>query len=451
VALTLPKSLLDLDEADRNAILAVVKEAMKRPKVKTVPVAGDEHHLWAPNSDPLLAELEDALYLRLIDFEAERIAQLFLLFDLPTDGLSVEKSFGSDYLQYEADRLLKAKDSGRNRLSQFIDGIKAKAKKKIFEWVQNGRPLPMNQLEQLDRTLSQKLPDYAQLAEDFAIRAGFIGKARRVADIEDLNIIGAVIDRFPSTIQASRKEGIVLTYREGANEAKKTKKTVRIAPLTPLEADAVRHASWSAGDKITEISEKHRRAVRQLVMRAKRERWSAPQLAERLFDTFGDHNRDWRRVAITELAFAHNDAFLAGLEDGATIVGMGAINACKHCKDHVIGKTFTYTTKVPEKENYHTDTKLVWLGKSNYGRRVSEYRPALPLHPNCRCRWHVLSRFYKVGPNGTFELKSTAELIQEERIRRGLPPDPSLEGANGLLTQEELAKRSEAVLRKLSS
>jgi hypothetical protein len=75
------------------------------------------------------------------------------------------------------------------------------------------------------------------------------------------------------------------------------------------------------------------------------------------------------------------------------------------------------------------------------------------MHPNCRCRWHRISRFYKVGNDGKLNLKSTAELIQEEREKRGMKPDPNLQGNKDgtLLTQEELAKKAEEVLRKLGN
>lgn len=450
--ITLPKSLLELPEKDRNEIVAVLIEASKLPKTKQLfSTHGDEHNMWVRNGDPLLADAEDDLYHDLMDVEAHRTAELFLALGLPVDTLDFEKSFGLDYVAYEMELLEKGKDSGRNRMSKWIDDLSKKSREQIMKWSQDGKAMTREQLQKLDAIMSSKLPDYAKTAEAFAIRAGFIGKARRKADEDNLELAGAVIDRIPASIEATRNEGIVLTQRQ-KEKAEAEGRTVKILPLTPREQEAVKHASLQAGDKITEISERHRTAVRQLVIQAKKERWSAQQLASKLFDKFGEHNRDWRRVAITELAFAHNDAFLAGCEEGATVIGMGADNACKHCKQYVIGKTFTVTHKVPEAETYNTDMHFVWVGKSNYGRKVAEYRPALPMHPHCRCRYHIISKFYKLANGGKLELKSTAELIQEEREKRGMAPDPNLmTDAGRALTQEELAKKAEEVLRKLES
>lgn len=449
--LTLPKSLLELPAKDRDEIVAVLVEASKLPKTRTLSTkhAGDEHNMWARNGDPLLGEAEDTLYADLLEAEAENMAKVFLELGLPVKGLDLKKSFGEDFIAFEEELLLKSKDNGRNRMSKWIDKLAGENRARVKKWAEDGKALTRQELKKLDDLLSTKLPDYAKKAEDFMIRAGFIGKARRKGDQEDLNLLGAVIDRFPASIQASRDEGVVLTVRH-KEKMEAAGHKVKVLPLTKRESEAIEHAALAAGDKMTEISERHRTGVRQLVIQAKRERWSAAQLAQKLFDKFGEHNRDWRRVAITELAFAHNDAFLAGCEEGATVIGMGALDACPHCKRLIIGKTFTVTHKVPKKENYKTDMDLVWVGKSNYGRRVPEYRAAVPLHPNCRCRYHVISRFYKVGDNGKLVLKSTAELIQEEREKRGMAPDPNLATASGrALTQEELSKKADEVLRKL--
>jgi hypothetical protein len=192
-----------------------------------------------------------------------------------------------------------------------------------------------------------------------------------------------------------------------------------------LEARSVQHAASHAADKLTEISERHRAGVRQTILQAQRERWEPQKLTQELYDVYGDQNRDWRRVALTELAMAVSDAYLAGCEEGDQIVGMGAESACKYCQEYVVGKTFTVTHQIPQ-NNYHYDMKMMWSGKSNFGRRVAEYVPCIPMHPNCRCRWHKVSRFYNVAPDGKFKMKETWELIQEERLKRGMGLDPQL-------------------------
>jgi len=427
VNIKLPKGIEDLPEKDRRQILDVLAQAMRLPPVMKVTTAGgDEHNMWDRNGDPLLADAEDAFYEALVTPAQEMMAEVFIALDLPLDGVDTEKAFSDEFRKYEDD-LLKSKNKGKRRIQDLIEANREK-REKFLKYLQGMNPFSREQLKKLDNLMKQKLPNYAKIAEDFMVRAGFIAKIRNQAERENFELTGVLIDRFPSTIKAAEKEGVVLTVQEKEKQDKKRgrKKEVKILPLTPKESQAVQFAVHHAADKLTEISERHRAGVRQMVIRAQKERWSPQKLAQELFDAYGEQNRDWRRVAITELAFAANDAYLSGVEEGETVVGMGAENACKYCKQLVIGKTFTVMHEPPKEFTHQNEMNLVWPGKSNYGRKVSEWIPAIPLHPHCRCRYHRLSRFYKVDEKGNIVLKTTAELIQEERARRGLPPDPNL-------------------------
>jgi hypothetical protein len=445
--LTLPKSLLDMPKEDRDAIVAVLLEASHLPKEKTLPgrMEGDEHNIWMRNGDELLADAEDELFRELWIEEHGRIIDLAYYLGLPIDEMDLDKSLEPEFHAFE-DTLIKAKGSGRTKMSDYLKQFAEKAKKKTSDfgkWLTDGKALQKHQLKAIEELLSSKLPDYAKKAEAYAIRAGFIGKIRGEAEKKNFETLGAILDRVPEAITLAEKKDVVLTLRE-KQKAEAQGRKVTIMPLTPREAEAVKHASHHAGDKITEISARHMAGVRQLVMQAKKERWSASKLAQALFDKFGDHNRDWRRVAITELAFAANDAYLSGCSEGDQLIGMGAVGACKHCEKNIIGKVVTVRRKPPEKPTYKTDMEEVWVGKTNYGNRVAEYVAAIPLHPHCRCRWHRISRFYKLGKDGKLVLKDTAELINEERAKRGLAPDKSLEGITG---EDRLRKMTEAFLK----
>lgn len=417
--IVLPKSLKDLPEKDRQEILARIQEALKLPGTWSVPRStNDEHNIWERNHDDLVADAEDQFYTMLVEAEAEALARLMDGLGLPTLG-DLSKSFTDEFLAWENDYLEKGR--GKVKISELVNRNRKK-REQFIQWIRDAKALTKEQLQRVDNTLKEKLPKYAEKVEAFMVRGGYLGKIRNEAERENYATVGAYIDRVPETIQAATKEHIVLTQREKHKEPTKRD----ILPLTPQEVAAVEHATHSAADKVTEISEKHRAKVRQLVMLAKKERWTANQLAMKLYDTFAEHNRDWRRVAITELSFVVNDAYLSGLEEGARVIGMGSVNACKHCKKYVIGKEFTVIHTLPKHDTYETDMEQVWVGKTNYGRRVQEYRACIPMHPNCRCRWHRLSSFYKAGPDGKVVRKTTNELIQEERAKRGLPPDPNL-------------------------
>ena len=437
----LPKSVLELPSEERDEIIAVVKKAATLPDRKQLSTGSqDEHNIWARNAYPLMAEAEDGFYELLARTDLGALVSVYNALGLPAS--EVEKGFDMQFAAYE-DELIKAYDSGRSKISDLVKQMGKASKERVMQWAADGKAMTRQQLNRLDKLMKRPLPNYAKAAEQYMVRAALIAKIRGKEEQEDLVLAGAIIDQLPKTIQAAEKEGFVLTRRQ-KEKAEAAGEKVKILPLTPLEAESVRHATLHAGDKITEISLKHMAGVRQLVIRAKKERWSAEELASKLRDTFDDHNRDWRRVAITELAFAHNDAFLSGCEEGDTLVGMGSDNACKRCKQHIIGKTVTVTHTVPKDESYYTDTGLVWAGKSNYGRRVAEYVTAIPLHPNCRCRWHKLSRFYHVV-DGEIVKKDTATLINEERAKRGMKPDNTLPKE---FTNDELRKMTEKLLGK---
>lgn len=439
IQIKLPKSILDFSEEDRAEVLATLREALALPEVVTLPRnQASEHNMWEPNHDPHVAELEDNLYRACTAWEAQCILRVIDSLNLPDPTTeNLEKAFSPDFHAWEDGYIEKAKGK-RGRISDLVHRNKER-RQQFVDWVKQKSALTREQLAHIDKILRQDLPNFAKQAEDFAIRAGFMGKIRNEAERQNFETFGAFIDRFPSNIMRAEKEGVVLTIRdkeakEVQNKKQKTPtiKQITILPLTPQEAEAVHYASISAGDKLTEVSEKHRARIKQMILQANKERWSAPELASKLYDTFGDHNRDWRRVAITELSFVVNDAYLAGLDEGERVIGMGSVSACKHCKQYVIGKEFTVRKSPPTQETYETDMLQVWAGKSNYGRRVQEYRACIPLHPNCRCRWHRVSPFYKTDGKGNLQRKTTAELIQEERAKRGLPPDPHIE--------EQLAK-----------
>lgn len=422
----LPKELVDLPETHRQEILGILAQALKLPKtISYRTMGGDEHNMWSRNGDQFLANAEDELYETLVEPWKATLARLFIALDLPTDDLRLEKAYTDEFMLYA--QLLKSKDGGKSDILELIKTSKRK-RDTFVKYIQDGNAWTKEQLKKIDNLLKSNLPSYARIAEEFMVRAGFLGKVRNTADRELLETTGALIDRFPQTIRTAEQEGIVLTLRE-KEKAEAKGRQVEILPLTKQELNIVQHAEQHAADKLTEINDRHRAAVRQMVIRAKQERWSAQQLAQKLFDAFGEQNRDWRRVAITELSTATNNAYLAGCEEGDEVIGMGADNACKHCKAQVIGKVFRVSHKIHTDADYSdhaTEKNYVWVGKSNYGRSTAASIPCVPMHPNCRCRWHRLSRFYKLGKNGTLELKSTAELIQEERARRGLPPDPNL-------------------------
>ena len=414
--IVLPKTLQALSD---NHKLQIVYELSKALGVKPG-ATSRERDIWTTNDEGLLGEAENELYEALVGPAAENMAKLIAELGLSKEEVSLQKAFSPEYLAYE-DQLVKGLDNGKHRLSDLINVSKTK-RNAFSKLLQEGSEWTKKKLKQINDIMKQKLPDYAQLAEQFAVRAAFIAKIRSHANTEMLSTVGAFVDRFPATIKAAEHEGLVLTLKE-QEKAKAEGRKVKILPLQPQELRAVEHANLRAADKIQEVSDRHRAGVRQLVIQAQNERWSAQRLAQALFDKFGDQNRDWRRVAITELAMASNDAFVAGCKAGDEVWVPPVEGSCDYCKRLIEGKSFTIS-----EDPFADPLKYIWTGKSNYGRTVKEWVPCVPLHPNCRHRLHKFSRFYKVDEKGKPVMKTTAELINEERAKRGLPPDPNLKG-----------------------
>lgn len=127
-------------------------------------------------------------------------------------------------------------------------------------------------------------------------------------------------------------------------------------------------------------------------------------LQSKLFDAFGDFNRDWRRIAVTEAGELKNQSFLSCNPYGTRIKRMEHYRgACSFCA-RLDGKVFELVS--PDAPNKDGDTQ-VWVGKTNLGRSASPrkklmgalvHREAVELwwpaaglqHPHCRGSWVVL-------------------------------------------------------------
>jgi hypothetical protein len=125
------------------------------------------------------------------------------------------------------------------------------------------------------------------------------------------------------------------------------------------------------------------------------------ELEQSLRDAFGDTNRDFRRIAITEAGETANTAYLAGFPDGTRVQRVEHYeDACPFCRK-LHGQVFTWSTRPLDLDQGWTH---VWPGKTNVGRSASPRKqtdnglvertpaelwwPAAGLqHPNCRGRW----------------------------------------------------------------
>jgi hypothetical protein len=129
-------------------------------------------------------------------------------------------------------------------------------------------------------------------------------------------------------------------------------------------------------------------------------------LQGKLLDDFAVLNRDWRRVALTELADNSMNGFIASLPIGAKIKRQEMYHgSCAYCKS-IDGRVFT---KVPSDKKEKNGETEIWVGKDNHGRSASPRKksadgiglvarteaemywvPAGPVHPHCRGSWSII-------------------------------------------------------------
>jgi len=153
------------------------------------------------------------------------------------------------------------------------------------------------------------------------------------------------------------------------------------------------------GSLIQTELDKVREGTKRVILDGYRNNFSTGKIRQNLFHELGSDNRDWRRVAVTEVSYGDSNGYVDSIAQGEWVVGDSAPDACEHCLDMIHGKIYQ---KSDAPGNWETQ---IWVGKTNYGRYASHFTrdtaskkwvkrpnsliwmPTIPLHPNCRCNW----------------------------------------------------------------
>ncbi len=240
----------------------------------------------------------------------------------------------------------------------------------------------------VDWLIQEYLPEnvIATEAEYLAVRAQIAGKVNATLEARKLK---------PSQISGILA---VLPHQFG-----------QIPPgvLTEREAHILRFANRETANLITALSNQTRQqmkavlinGIRRITLGDKQGTWQ--KLHSELFDTFGDLNRDWRRIAITETGNATNVGYLASFKPGSKVKREEAYSgACPFCQS-IRGRVLTVVSDDKEDKNWDTE---VWPSKNNVGRSASPRKrvggvliprtpdelwstPAGTCHPHCRGSW----------------------------------------------------------------
>jgi hypothetical protein len=223
-------------------------------------------------------------------------------------------------------------------------------------------------------------------ADWLAVRAVYMGKVQ--ANIAGLKPAGAeaVVAAMPLTMKAAQE---------------------RFKP-SDLTKNVLAYERARCADNVQAISEATRHRLKTVIMAHEQQRMlgaTPPKqaLQSQLFDTFADLNRDWRRIATTEVGDAAGNGMIASLEPGTKVRRIEQYHgACPFCRK-IHGRVFTVVS--PDKRDKDWDTE-VWVGKTNIGRSSAKKKrvgdamvdrtdaemwkvPAGTVHPHCRGTWHV--------------------------------------------------------------
>lgn len=177
--------------------------------------------------------------------------------------------------------------------------------------------------------------------------------------------------------------------------------------LSPIEAAILDIATERAAIFIGDLADDARKRIKVMVTDGVRANLLGQRdgtdeaLRDRLFQEFGTLNRDFRRIAVTEVGEAHNTGFVAGHAPGTRLMRREAYRgACEFCAS-INGRVFRVVDPSDPSRDGDRD---VWVGKTNAGRSASPRRreggvlverspdsrwwvAAGVMHPHCRGRW----------------------------------------------------------------
>lgn len=191
----------------------------------------------------------------------------------------------------------------------------------------------------------------------------------------------------------------------------------RAEDLAHLNRTQAAYAQAKAADLIVELTDRARHGIKRLVLDHLEQNHLAGvssaanwrPLEQALRDQFGDLNRDWRRIALTEVGEAHNQGFIATLPAGTYVRRLEVYaGACAFCQK-IDGAILQVVD--PAKPDKDWDRE-VWAGKSNVGRSGSPRKrvgnvlvertdselwkiPAGLVHPHCRGRFVTIDGIAK--------------------------------------------------------
>ena len=255
---------------------------------------------------------------------------------------------------------------------------------------------------------------------------------------EEMEAVDWLIEKFFRAVKGTARYLAILAFLTGRmlEQAKATGQQLKIDfdampkdyldlrkkfNLTIGEINAIRWGELHIGEAITRTGENTRHKVHDIVLEAKKNRYTGNKLRQRLRDELIDIDnpkglqRDWRRVAITESNRAANEGHLSAVPVGGYVIGVSLPDACGWCMKNINGKVMrkisapppAYDHLDPQSDRYKATALIwetcLWSGKTNYDRGYAKRKrvagkliprmhhelamPATEDHVNGRCTW----------------------------------------------------------------
>lgn len=293
----------------------------------------------------------------------------------------------------------------------FLMGARNKLRNKIKNKMQydpDGKPYSNEALGYVRAVMERFQIDPNVWAESAMVRAAALGKFLGTMDASSKPQARILFESLPVRLEQATKKTFTIKDADGVVH--------NVMGLQGQEQEALQYAINRAGEYVASTDQKLLSGIKQLVIQAKQERWSAQELASKLFDRFGEHNRDWRRIAVTELGYAGNNGYLGTLSEGDTLMIQEAADMCPHCERLNVGRVFTFRESGRDADV----DKDIWIGKNNVGRKTKDWVACAPLHPNCRGRYIKMNTtFYKLV-DGKPTLKTVDEILEEKGVRKNV-------------------------------
>jgi len=174
----------------------------------------------------------------------------------------------------------------------------------------------------------------------------------------------------------------------------------RIITDDPQWRNSLYFAEEYAVENITSLSQVNTKAIHDVILDSLRAKQTTRQLESRLFDRFGDFNRDWRRIVLTETATAVTNGFLmaelekADPDERIYMKGVSSAGACAFCRERIHGQVFVLLGTPLVGDDHVTigdkEYVAIWPNKNNVGRKYVQWWACVPAHPHCACsfvRW----------------------------------------------------------------